>query len=99
MINTLILMDYHCYCGAENISNSLILGWYNVAEFETEQPLGTFDDVLNETIENLRGDDNTDTALLDILVEHIVNLSPSGDAVALAETAIEELAVRRGEKH
>ena len=57
-----------------------------------------FQSLLQETIDNLRKDDATDVALLDILTEHIITLSPARNSVDLAFKNIVSLAAQRGAK-
>ena len=58
-----------------------------------------FQPLLDETINRLRQTNGTDIPLLDILVKHIVTLSPVNNAVNQAAREIESLAVERETKN
>lgn len=56
------------------------------------------DQLIAKIVADLRDDDQTDTALLDILSENIVQLTPAETAVTDAVKAMEALAVKRAEE-
>lgn len=53
--------------------------------------------VLDEAIDEIRKDTEADTDLLNILVKHIVTLSPADDSIEQAVSDIQELAKERAE--
>ena len=58
----------------------------------------TPDELIAKIVEDLRGDEQTDSTLLDILSENIVQLTPTETAVADAVKAMEALAEKRAEE-
>ena len=66
-----------------------------MTESDEEGAQADFRSLLDGTIDRLRRADGTDIPLLDILVKHIVTLSPVNNAVDQAAKAIEALAVKR----
>ena len=57
----------------------------------------TNDDLISEIVQLLRDKTDADQALIEILAEHIVKIDTADTAVDDAVSAIEELAVKRGE--
>ena len=57
----------------------------------------TAEELLTKTICRLREDDDTDTALLEILAEYIVTINPKQNAVEQAASAIEGLAKNKAQ--
>lgn len=58
----------------------------------------TTDQIVDNMIESLRADSQTDIALLEILSENIVKLAPAETAVDNAVNAIETLATERAKE-
>ena len=69
----------------------------SMQSLDTAKPQTSIEDILQEAIDELRKDENTDMDLLDILVKYIVVESPSDTAVANAVEQIETLATERAE--
>ena len=69
-----------------------------MTESDEEDAKADFRPLLDGTIDRLRRADGTDIPLLDILVKHIVTLSPVNNAVDQAAKAVEALAAKRGTK-
>ena len=59
---------------------------------------GHSEEILAKALDDLRLNEATDIALLEILSRHIVNLSPASDAVEQAVKDMEGLAMERGEE-
>ena len=65
-------------------------------EFDGKQTGESIEELLGSTTETLRGDEQTDRALLAILEKNILVLAPGSNAVNQALSEIETLASERG---
>ena len=70
----------------------------SAADPASQEDLPAPETLLSGTITALRNSAGTDIGLLDILVGHIVTMTPTANAVPAAAAAIEALAASRAEE-